>query len=65
MEQIVLQSPFDMHLHLRDGEILESVAKFTAQSFSGALVMPNLNPPILNVEDALAYQKRILKACGD
>lgn len=64
MEQIILQSPFDMHLHLRDGEILENVAKYTARSFSGALVMPNLNPPIVNVETALAYRERILKACG-
>lgn len=65
MEQILLQSPFDMHLHLRDGEILKSVAKYTTQSFSGALIMPNLNPPILNVDSALAYQERILESCGD
>ncbi|WP_026943984.1 dihydroorotase [Helicobacter rodentium] len=65
MEQITLQSPLDMHLHLRDGEILKIVSKYTAQSFSNALVMPNLNPPILNVDSALAYQTRILNVCGD
>ena len=65
MEQIILKSPLDMHLHLRDGEILKSVVKYTAQSFSGALVMPNLNPPLLNVDSALAYQKRILEVCDD
>lgn len=65
MEQITLKSPLDMHLHLRDGEVLKSVAKYTAKSFSGALVMPNLNPPILNVDSALAYKQRILEAMGE
>ena len=64
MNEITLDSPFDMHLHLRDGEMLENVAKYTAQSFSSALVMPNLNPPITNVDLALSYKERILKACG-
>ena len=65
MEKISLQSPYDMHLHLRDGEMLQNVAKYTAKYFSGALVMPNLTPPVENVELALAYKERILKACGD
>lgn len=62
MDQITLQSPFDMHLHLRDGEILQNVAQHTAKSFSYALIMPNLNPPILDTKSALAYQQRILQA---
>ncbi|MBX7490789.1 dihydroorotase [Helicobacter turcicus] len=65
METISLQSPYDMHLHLRDTPLLESVAKYTAQYFSGALVMPNLNPPIDSVELALSYKDRIQNACGD
>ncbi|WP_299549116.1 dihydroorotase [uncultured Helicobacter sp.] len=62
---IQLQSPYDMHLHLRDGTMLQSVAKYTAKFFSGALVMPNLTPPITNVELALEYKERIQNACGD
>ena len=62
MDQITLQSPFDMHLHLRDGEILQNVAQHTAKSFSYALIMPNLNPPILDTKSALAYKQRILQA---
>ncbi|TLD82388.1 dihydroorotase [Helicobacter sp. MIT 11-5569] len=64
MEKIILQSPYDMHLHLRDTPLLEKVAKYTAQYFSGALVMPNLNPPVDSVELALGYKERILKACN-
>lgn len=62
METISLQSPYDMHLHLRDGVMLQNVAKYTARYFSGALIMPNLNPPIDSVELALAYKERIQKA---
>lgn len=65
METINLQSPYDMHLHLRGGEMLQSVAKYTAKYFSGALVMPNLNPPVDSVELALGYKERIQNACGD
>ena len=54
MDQITLQSPFDMQLHLRDGEILQNVAQHTAKSFSYALIMPNLNTPILDTKSALA-----------
>ena len=63
--QLTLQSPYDMHLHLRDTPMLEAVAKYTARYFSGALVMPNLNPPVDCLDLALAYKERILKACGD
>lgn len=62
MNTITLQSPFDMHLHLRDGEMLQNVIEYTASCFSAALVMPNLNPPIFDVQSALAYKQRILQA---
>ncbi len=52
-----------MHLHLRDGEMLENVIKYTAQNFASALVMPNLQTPIVNVDLAIAYKQRILQAC--
>ncbi|MDD6056164.1 MAG: dihydroorotase [Helicobacter sp.] len=60
-----IKSPYDMHLHLRDKEMLESVAKFSAKYFSGGVVMPNLAQPISSVDLALAYKQRILAACGD
>lgn len=56
--------PLDMHLHLRDGEMLETVAPLSSYSFSGALVMPNLVPPITTKEAVIAYKERIQHATG-
>lgn len=54
--------PDDWHLHLRDGALLRQVAPFSANQFKRALVMPNLKPPIVRLEHALAYRRRILEA---
>ena len=62
--QIKLNSPLDMHLHLRDNEMLEVVGPLTAQTFSWAIIMPNLVPPVKTVEDVRNYKKRILEACS-
>ena len=51
-----------MHLHLRDAVMLENVAPLTAYSFSGALVMPNLVPPVDTVDAVVAYKERIMAA---
>ncbi|MGX3044017.1 dihydroorotase [Helicobacter sp. T3_23-1056] len=59
---ITLTNPLDMHLHLRDGAMLKSVLGFSASEFVGAVIMPNLNPPIDSLKSALAYKKRILDA---
>jgi len=59
---IALNSPLDMHLHLRDKEMLKVVAPLTSESFAGALVMPNLVPPVDTMDDLLAYKERILTA---
>ncbi|WP_281951283.1 dihydroorotase [Nitrosophilus kaiyonis] len=63
--EIRLYSPLDMHLHLRDGEMLKTVAPLSAKSFSGVLIMPNLVPPVTSKEDVISYKKRILSAIGD
>ena len=60
-----LHSPLDMHLHLRDGEMLQNVAPLSARSFAGALIMPNLIPPVTSREDLIAYKSRIVEAIGD
>ena len=49
-------------MHLRDGCGLASVAKFTAERFGRAIVMPNLKPPVVSVDQAAAYRERILGA---
>ncbi|HIQ28313.1 MAG TPA: dihydroorotase [Sulfurovum sp.] len=60
-----LNAPLDMHLHLRDGEMLENIATASAHTFSGAIIMPNLVPPVTTKEEVLAYKNRILAAIGD
>jgi len=62
MKTHTLLMPLDMHLHLRDGVMLENIAPLTAYSFSGALVMPNLVPPVDTKEALLLYKERIMAA---
>lgn len=62
--RIILDAPMDMHLHLRDGKMLELVAPLSAETFAGAVIMPNLVPPVDSLERLLAYRERILAACA-
>ncbi|MBV1789428.1 dihydroorotase [Marinobacterium sp. D7] len=59
-ERLTLTRPDDWHLHLRDGAVLEHVVPATARQMGRAIVMPNLRPPVVNAEQALAYRERIL-----
>jgi dihydroorotase len=60
MNELTIKRPDDWHLHLRDGEMMQVVLPFTAELYGRAIIMPNLRPPVLTVEDAAAYRKRIL-----
>jgi dihydroorotase len=60
--RITLQRPDDWHVHLRDGAALSAVARFTAERFARAIVMPNLKPPIATTALAQSYRRRILAA---
>jgi dihydroorotase len=63
---ITLNAPLDMHLHLRDGDMLNTVAPLSSHSFAGAVIMPNLVPPVTTKEELIAYKKRInLQTSGD
>lgn len=57
--ELKLATPFDAHVHLRDGAALETVVPHVARDFGRALVMPNLKPPVTTVDEALAYRSRI------
>ncbi|WP_300368977.1 dihydroorotase [Hydrogenimonas sp.] len=59
---ISLDSPLDMHLHLRDGDMLDIVAPLSAETFAAGLIMPNLVPPVTTKEAVCAYRERILEA---
>ncbi|MBL0708559.1 MAG: dihydroorotase [Sulfurimonas sp.] len=60
MQTHTLLMPLDMHLHLRDGVMLENVAPLSAYSFSGAIVMPNLVSPVSSLKDIQEYKQRIM-----
>ena len=64
MQSLTIRRPDDWHVHLRDGEMLRSVAPFTARQFARAVVMPNLVPPVTTVEAAAAYRDRIREWAG-
>ena len=63
-QTLTIRRPDDWHVHLRDGEMLKSVAPFTARQFARAIIMPNLVPPITTVDAANAYRDRIAAAAG-
>ncbi|WP_137112238.1 dihydroorotase [Rhodobacter sp. SY28-1] len=62
MTTLTIRRPDDWHLHLRDGAMLQAVLPETARHFARAIIMPNLVPPVVTLDDAVAYRDRILAA---
>ena len=60
--RLELDRPLDMHIHLRQGAMLEAVAPLSARSFAGGVVMPNLVPPVDGLERLLGYRRDIESA---
>jgi len=44
---------------------MEAVVSMTARQMGRAIVMPNLSPPVVTTEQAMAYRKKILEALTD
>lgn len=63
-QALVIATPDDWHVHLRDDAMLAAVTPFTASVFRYALVMPNLATPITTTAAAARYRQRILAAAG-
>jgi dihydroorotase len=61
---IVLDSPLDMHLHLREGQMLKTVGTMSADPFAGAVVMPNLVEPVDSIDKVNSYRQAIVDACA-
>jgi dihydroorotase len=61
MNELTLLRPDDWHIHLRDGAALKTTVAHAAARFARAIVMPNLTPPVVATEQALAYRTRILE----
>lgn len=59
---IKIRRPDDWHVHFRDDDILKLVVPYTSRFFGRAIVMPNLVPPITDIDQAKSYRERILDA---
>ncbi len=57
--RIILRSPLDMHLHLREGAMLQAVTPATSSCFAGAVIMPNLVSPIDSLKKVRMYKEQI------
>ena len=58
---IKIRKPNDFHHHLRDREMLKITVPNCFKKFKNVVVMPNLIPPIISIDQALKYRKLILK----
>lgn len=61
INELIIPRPDDMHLHLREGEMLKVVSQHSASQFGRAIIMPNLKNPIINTELAHIYYDEIKK----
>lgn len=59
-DTLTIRRPDDWHVHLRDGDMLRDVVNYTARQFGRAIVMPNLVPPVIDTQSAIAYRDRIM-----
>ena len=62
MDSITLESPLDMHVHFRTGDMLKSVVPHTVETYAGALVRPTTVPPITTREMVESYRNEREKA---
>lgn len=60
MQTLTIDQPDDWHIHLRDGAALTQTVADASRIFGRAIIMPNLAPPVVNAQQALAYRERIL-----
>jgi dihydroorotase len=61
-KELTIIQPDDWHLHLRNGHVLEKVLPYTSTHYKRAIVMPNLQPPVMTTSQAQQYREEILAA---
>ncbi|KAJ7047633.1 hypothetical protein C8F04DRAFT_1247263 [Mycena alexandri] len=60
MGEVIVPSPADFHVHLRQGTLAKLVTPHVRKGgFTLAYVMPNLKPPITTTAQALAYKAEL------
>lgn len=62
IDELVIRTPDDFHVHLREGDMLRSVVGYTSHEFARALVMPNTSRPVLDGRDVTQYRDRIISS---
>ncbi len=61
-KSLTIRRPDDLHVHLRQDELLGLCCYYSSMVFGRNLVMPNTDPPILTAEDAWHYKSQIINA---
>ena len=64
-KEITIRKPSDMHLHLRQGDMLKTTVRDAATWFAQGVVMPNTLPPINTPERLSSYRDEILSLSSD
>jgi dihydroorotase len=60
MRSISIIRPDDWHVHLRDASYLKTTVEDISRYFGRAIVMPNLDPPVVTVGEAERYRDAII-----
>jgi dihydroorotase len=61
---LTLQSPLDMHVHVRQDDMLHQVTPHTSRQFAGAVCMPNTLPPVDSIVRYDAYVASVQAAAA-
>ncbi|MBR5016706.1 MAG: dihydroorotase [Spirochaetia bacterium] len=59
-KEITIRKPSDMHLHLRQGDMLKTTVRDESAWFAQGVVMPNIVPAINTPDRLVAYRDEIL-----
>lgn len=60
MNEIELGVTADMHVHLREGSMMELITPTVKEGgISVAYIMPNLQPPVTSIERVVEYKKKL------
>ena len=59
IKSIEIITPDDWHLHLRESPIIESIFPYSFSNYGKAIIMPNLENPIIKFSQAMEYYKKI------
>lgn len=58
--KLTILKPSDMHIHLRQGDMLRTTVRDASEWFCRGVVMPNTLPPVNSPEAAVSYRNEIL-----